>query len=538
LLAVNMSNVNTTEDADSTMPLQSLILLASHRPVFETIIKHLPRESRKILRLTCSQMKDIIPLFDASFNLWKIDFGQADEFPSYFFRCDTPIKLIFPRVREIHDVEAFKNFQGPKMIEIPWQYDVMMEITRDIRHRVIALEIDLEILSRYKKDLQFVNLHSLEMIGCKSEKAWLLREQQNGDFQDVISLITNNCSSLTSLKLSLFQIPEDAEISVELPMMEDFKLVECCGGAQFAVSVVQKCVKHVVLQNNVQHQISSIKKLRVETGAFYRYNNNSDIILRLLTSVPNVEELHLRYLILGREANVTVSLPHLRVLNTDKCRGIIPAVIQDAQQLQEIAGEQEEVSSIPPELHNNLRKISILEPTVGRVSLTSATTAIFAASAATLQELGLSGLIIEDCFKNAQHLDALVKLSLSGITGNSCSLLKICPNLEDVTFSFFFEEIEEEILLPSVKKLTLLGTGCEMGCLLMPFPCVEQLHIEGSTFFFREENFSLSCLTKLTLRKIGYMSEEVNLLEAKVPANIKIEDCMEDCHNLDAYNYK
>ena len=158
-----------------------------------------------------------------------------------------------------------------------------------------------------------------------------------------------------------------------------------------------------------------------------------------------------------------------------------------------------------------------------------------AASLGLKLKTDLSGLIIEDCFKNAQQLDALVKLTLSGITGNTCSLLKICPNLQDVTFSLFFEEIEEEILLPSVKKLTLLGTGCEMGCLFKPFPFVEELYIETSTFFFREEDFSLSRLTKLTLRKIGYMSEAKNILEAKVPANIKIEDCMEDCHNLDAY---
>ena len=135
--------------------------------------------------------------------------------------------------------------------------------------------------------------------------------------------------------------------------------------------------------------------------------------------------------------------------------------------------------------------------------MSSSTTGLLTACAGTIQQLCLSGLIIAEDFPNLQPFVALVKLTLAGISGNICSLLKVCPNLQDLTLSYFFEELEDELSLPSVKKLSLWGCCGEVGSLFKMFPCIEELYMESTTFLFREENFSLSCLTKLSLKLLG-----------------------------------
>jgi len=152
----------------------------------------------------------------------------------------------------------------------------------------------------------------------------------------------------------------------------------------------------------------------------------------------------------------------------------------------------------------------------------------------SLQEITLREMDMDDnishmlnsvTFHNVKKLQLIwMRCDLSKL------LLRACPNVQHLRISGNIDiEDEDGLMLTSVKKMELESTTCT-SILLRMVPNVEELTIRSGIIDIPNEDFSLIHLTKLSLKKVGMSTSTMNILKAKLPEALKLEDCMdEDC---------
>jgi len=149
----------------------------------------------------------------------------------------------------------------------------------------------------------------------------------------------------------------------------------------------------------------------------------------------------------------------------------------------------------------------------------------------SLQEITLREMDMDDnishmlnsvTFHNVKKLQLIwMRCDLSKL------LLRACPNVQHLRISGNIDiEDEDGLMLTSVKKMELESTTCT-SILLRMVPNVEELTIRSGIIDIPNEDFSLIHLTKLSLKKVGMSTSTMNILKAKLPEALKLEDCMD-----------
>jgi len=151
----------------------------------------------------------------------------------------------------------------------------------------------------------------------------------------------------------------------------------------------------------------------------------------------------------------------------------------------------------------------------------------------SLQEITLRDM---DMDYNISHmLNSVIfhnvkKLQLIGMRRDISNILRACSNVQHLVITGDFISFEDEyhLMLTSVKKMELEYTICTSILLIRMVPNVEELTITGGFIGIPDEDFSLIHLTKLSLKKVGMSTSTMNILKAKLPEALKLEDCMDE----------
>jgi len=153
----------------------------------------------------------------------------------------------------------------------------------------------------------------------------------------------------------------------------------------------------------------------------------------------------------------------------------------------------------------------------------------------SLQEITLRDM---DMDYNISHmLNSVIfhnvkKLQLIGMRRDISNILRACSNVQHLVITGDFISFEDEyhLMLTSVKKMELEYTICTSILLIRMVPNVEELTITGGFIGIPNKDFSLLHLTKLCLKNVSMRTSTSNILKAKLPEALKLEDCMdEDC---------
>ena len=121
------------------------------------------------------------------------------------------------------------------------------------------------------------------------------------------------------------------------------------------------------------------------------------------------------------------------------------------------------------------------------------------------------------------------KLQLSLMRFDIRYLLRACLNVQHLVISgYSYIENEDGLMLTSVKKMELEITTMYCICILLKMvPNVEELTITHGFIRIRDEDFSLLHMTKLSLKNVEMSTSTSNILKAKLPEALKLEDCMD-----------
>ena len=234
----------------------------------------------------------------------KLIFSQLKEkikLGDHFFRSDNDVHVEFPK---------------PELFT-----DEMSSLVQTLGDRMTAVTVSPQFLTTVKH-LRFTKLQSIHITAGHGIG-------NGGSFEDILSLISLNAPSLKSLKFYYLEVPENVEMSHQLPLLQDLYIRDVRGdkNCKFLLSVIKRA-SH---SNNSEDEtkISSLKKLYMGNRYF-----TASAMSSLLTSVPNLEQLTLERCDISSKLDLTCQLPKLKKLDVTQTRGIIPAIIRGAVELE------------------------------------------------------------------------------------------------------------------------------------------------------------------------------------------------------------
>jgi len=503
------------------------IFAPDHGPAFRQVTSYLSRNDLKNLRLTCFTLYDIIPKYDNSF-IPTLKLTEKIELGDHFFRSDNQVHVVFPE---------------PKLFT-----DQMSSLVQRLEDRITGVKLSQQFLSTFKH-LRFTKIQSIHVTGGHGD--------DEGSFDRVLSLINLNAATLRCLKIIDVELPDNIEISEDMPVLQQFHMEECEGDTdQFLHTVVKKASR--IINSEDGTNISCLKMLHIDDENFDASEMSS-----ILTCVPNLEQLTVQHTNFSDKLNLSCQLPSLRKLDVNYIRGMIPAIIQSSPNLEELTVfqhedqwvdmyededtddeslemndedheeyEQDEIALVKRHLPNNTLKNLIIDigeyddeyNDIGNnpIPLSEGTLELIAVHSLSLEALQIHNLFIGNIWNGIQFTN-LKKVYLR-CEGNYSLLLKQCPALEEFELDFADSFLlDKKVVLPNLKKLTLksLYYNLEIGHVLRNMPRLEELTLENCNIYILNKNFNLSSLNKIHLDgSIGKNSRCI--LAAKLPSTMSL----------------
>jgi len=378
-------------------------------------------------------------------------------------------------------------------------------------------------------------------------------------FEVIKCLITANADSVSSLILESVLVPEEADICVQLPKLQQLK-IEFIEGKQFLLSVVKMAIerRNDFSVNNMNEDTSdmskhsTIKKLYIAGLTF-----DAREIQILFNSLPNIEELELNGIKFPMQPTISFDMTKLRKLMMNSCSEISPVpFIQATTQIQEIGGNHKQLSEALPYLQvNSIKNISlqgnpennflnIIQNAIqGNPVQASSHRPIFellSANFSCIEELEIKDAIMHpllDTYWIAIQRELAVKgikfpclkkLKLLEVHGSHISLfMQHFPKVEHLTIQAIHMEefkFDETVDLSSVRKLFFIDSmPVEIGAILKKCPLLEELQMKDSDITVRDADFDLPNLKKLSIIGGRISEESLENLEDNIPGHLAID---------------